>query len=130
MTVTMASKEQMEEFESKLFSKDYKAIERKITIRAVEFLPIKELNQKLDDSSKNIEGVIEDYVSKNQIDLILIAENMKEVLTNQGLCVEQVSISSKPYSPFTTFLNALTSGSVADFKEVLEKQLGITPPQH
>lgn len=53
---------------------------------------------------------------------------MKEVLTNQGLYVEQVSISSKPYSPFTTFLNALTSGSVADFKEVLEKQLGIPPP--
>ena len=128
MTVQVADEEKIEQFMSKLKDKNFKAVTHTIKICAVQFIPMEEFNKKpIISENYNIE--LNNYISEKSNDLKDFLENAKNELEENGLFVEQTSQSIKNYSPFDTLKATLFEGSSNDFSTVLDKLLGITPPE-
>lgn len=126
MTVEMANEKTMQEFESKLKDKNFKAVAHTLRISVIQFIPMEEFNKKT-IISENYNVELKNYISEKSINLIDFFENRKKELEEKGLFVEHMFQKTKDYSQLDILKTAFLDGSSSDFSSVLEL-LGITPP--
>lgn len=126
MTVEMANEKTMQEFESKLKDKNFKAVAHTLRISVIQFIPMEEFNKKT-IISENYNVELKNYISEKSINLIDFFENRKKELEEKGLFVEHMFQKTKDYSQLDILKTAFVDGSSSDFSSVLEL-LGITPP--
>lgn len=127
MTVEMANEKTMQEFESKLKDKNFKAVAHTLRISVIQFIPMEEFNKKT-IISENYNVELKNYISEKSINLIDFFENRKKELEEKGLFVEHMFQKTKDYSQLDILKTAFVDGSSSDFSSVLEL-LGITPPR-
>lgn len=127
MTVEMANEKTMQEFESKLKDKNFKAVAHTLRISVIQFIPMEEFNKKT-IISENYNVELKNYISEKSINLIDFFENRKKELEEKGLFVEHMFQKTKDYSQLDILKTAFLDGSSSDFSSVLEL-LGITPPR-
>ncbi len=126
MTVEMANEKTMQEFESKLKDKNFKAVAHTLRISVIQFIPMEEFNKKT-IISENYNVELKNYISEKSINLIDFFENRKKELEEKGLFVEHMFQKTKDYSQLDILKTTFLDGSSSDFSSVLEL-LGITPP--
>lgn len=126
MTVEMANEKTMQEFESKLKDKNFKAVAHTLRISVIQFIPMEEFNKKT-IISENYNVELKNYISEKSINLIDFFENRKKELEEKGLFVEHMFQKTKDYSQLDILKTAFLDGSSSDFSSVLEL-FGITPP--
>ncbi len=127
MTVEMANEKTMQEFESKLKDKNFKAVAHTLRISVIQFIPMEEFNKKT-IISENYNVELKNYISEKSINLIDFFENRKKELEEKGLFVEHMFQKTKDYSQLDILKTAFLDGSSSDFSSVLEL-FGITPPR-
>lgn len=127
MTVEMANEKTMQEFESKLKDKNFKAVAHTLRISVIQFIPMEEFNKKT-IISENYNVELKNYISEKSINLIDFFKNRKKELEEKGLFVEHMFQKTKDYSQLDILKTAFVDGSSSDFSSVLEL-LGITPPE-
>ena len=126
MTVEMANEKTMQEFESKLKDKNFKAVAHTLRISVIQFIPMEEFNKKT-IISENYNVELKNYISEKSINLIDFFKNRKKELEEKGLFVEHMFQKTKDYSQLDILKTTFLDGSSSDFSSVLEL-LGITPP--
>ena len=126
MTVEMANEKTMQEFESKLKDKNFKAVAHTLRISVIQFIPMEEFNKKT-IISENYNVELKNYISEKSINIIDFFENRKKELEEKGLFIEHMYKKTKDYSQLDILKTAFVDGSSSDFSSVLEL-LGITPP--
>lgn len=124
MTTVIEHSERADEFQEKLFNNKFKAVEHKIVIRAVEFVPMEEFQEK-SIKADSYEEELKSYIKEKVFDMQDFLKSSKKSLDEKGLFVEQVKSRIKPYSPLNQLFEIIKSSNPA---EGLEKLLGITPP--
>ena len=129
-TVHMASKEQREEFMEKLENPDYLAVEHEITVKAVEFIPIKKFNSKC-IKAEDYKNELAKYVEEHSVHLDTEMNNFKSVISERGLYVGMLGQSIGKYNPLKSMLNDFKRLSTESLLDALKSfSDSSTPPPH
>lgn len=102
-SVYMASDEEQKEFMEKLSSPDYLALEHKIVIKAVEFIPYKEFKKKK-IKAEDYSSERDRYIQEHSTNLHAEMKNFKSVIAERGLYVGMMSQAGRKYDPIESML--------------------------
>lgn len=102
-SVYMASDEEQKEFMEKLNSPDYLALEHKIVIKAVEFIPYKEFKKKK-IKAEDYSSERDKYIQEHSTNLHAEMKNFKSVIAERGLYVGMMSQAGRKYDPIESML--------------------------
>lgn len=102
-SVYMASDEEQKEFMKKLNSPDYLALEHKIVIKAVEFIPYKEFKKKK-IKAEDYSSERDKYIQEHSTNLHAEMKNFKSVIAERGLYVGMMSQAGRKYDPIESML--------------------------
>ena len=129
-SVYMASKEHREEFMEKLENPDYLAVEHEITVKAVEFIPIKKFNSKC-IKAEDYKNELAKYVEEHSVHLNTEMNNFKSVISERGLYVGMLGQSIGKYNPLKSMLNDFKRLSAESLLDALKSfSDSSTPPPH
>lgn len=102
-SVYMASDEEQKEFMEKLNSPDYLALEHKIVVKAVEFIPYKEFKKKK-IKAEDYSSERDKYIQEHSTNLHAEMKNFKSVIAERGLYVGMMSQAGRKYDPIESML--------------------------
>ena len=128
-TVHMASKEQREEFMERLENPDYLAVEHEITVKAVEFIPIKKFNSKC-IKAEDYKNELAKYVEEHSVHLNTEMNNFKSVISERGLYVGMLGQSIGKYNPLKSMLNDFKRLSAESLLDALKSFSDSSTPPH
>ena len=128
-SVYIAPKEQREEFMEKLENPDYLAVEHEITIKAVEFIPIRKFNTKC-IKAEDYKNELAKYVKEHSVHLDTEMNNFKSVISERGLYVGMLGQGVRKYNPLESMLSDFKRLSVDGLLDALKSfSDSSNPPQ-
>lgn len=118
-SVYMASNEEQKEFMEKLNNPDYFALEHKIVIKAVEFIPYKEFKKKK-IKAEDYSTERDKYIQEHSTNLHAEMKNFKSVIAERGLYVGMMSQAGKKYNLIESMLKDFEKLSPEKLLETLK----------
>ncbi len=118
-SVYMASNEEQKEFMEKLNNPDYFALEHKIVIKAVEFIPYKEFKKKK-IKAEDYSTERDKYIQEHSTNLHAEMKNFKSVIAERGLYVGMMSQAGRKYNLIESMLKDFEKLSPEKLLETLK----------
>ena len=118
-SVYMASNEEQKEFMEKLNNPDYFALEHKIVIKAVEFIPYKEFKKKK-IKAEDYSAERDKYIQEHSTNLHAEMKNFKSVIAERGLYVGMMSQAGRKYNLIESMLKDFEKLSPEKLLETLK----------
>lgn len=127
-SVYMASNEEQKEFMEKLNNPDYFALEHKIVIKAVEFIPYKEFKKKK-IKAEDYSTERDKYIQEHSTNLHAEMKNFKSVIAERGLYVGMMSQAGRKYNLIESMLKDFEKLSPEKLLETLKSLADDSTPQ-